>query len=141
MLEMLVVLIVLALLIAIGIPRMGRIMQHERVNKAAQIVNADLQNGFAIAGRQRAPVRLTVDTAAKSYTFRDRSSGAMLQTRVMNASSEFALSSLTADAANIDVLPNGIASTPFTITVAQGNYSRRISASTAGFVRVVPQAR
>lgn len=138
MLEMLVVLIIVSVLVTIAIPRMGRIMQHERVNRAAQIVAADLQNGFAIAGRQRAPVRLSVDGVAKSYTFTDRSSGVILQTRVMNNSSEFALSSLTTNAATIDVLPNGIASTPFVITVAQGNYSRRISASTAGFVRVIP---
>ncbi len=138
MLEMLLVLIVLAVLVTIAIPRMGRIMQHERVNKAAQIVAADLQNGFAIAGRQRAPVRLSVDGVAKSYTFTDRSSGVILQTRVMNNSSEFNLSSLATDAAIIDVLPNGIASTPFVITVAQGDYSRRISASTAGFVRIIP---
>ncbi|MBA3405623.1 MAG: prepilin-type N-terminal cleavage/methylation domain-containing protein [Gemmatimonadaceae bacterium] len=138
MLEMLLVLIVLGVLATISIPRVSRIMQHERVNRAAQIVAADLQNGFAIAGRQRAPVRLSVNGVAKSYTFSDRSSGVVLQTRVMNNSSEFALSALTTDAATIDVLPNGIASTPFVITVSQGDYSRRISASTAGFVRVIP---
>jgi len=138
MLEMLLVLIVLGVLVTISIPRVSRIMQHERVNRAAQIVAADLQNGFAIAGRQRTPVRLSVDGVAKSYTFSDRSSGVILQTRVMNNSSEFALSALTTDAATIDVLPNGIASTPFVITVSQGDYSRRISASTAGFVRVIP---
>ena len=55
--------IILGVLGAIVVPRVGRIMQHERVNKAAQIVTADLQNGFAIAGRQRAPGRLPVDVA------------------------------------------------------------------------------
>lgn len=138
MLEMLVVLIIVGLLVAIGVPRTARILRHERVNRAAQILVGDLQNGFAIAGRQRAPVRLVFNPTAKSYTFSDRASGTVLQVRVMNSGSEFALSKLNVDQATIDVLPNGIASTPFTVTLGQGEYERQVTASTAGFVRLRP---
>ena len=138
MLEMLIVLIVIAVLVAIAIPKMSRIMAHERVNRAAQVVVADLQNGFAMAGRQRAPVRLTFTPSTQTYVFTDRGSGTVLQTRVMNKQSEYALTTLSATPTTIDVLPNGIGSTSFTVTVAQGDYARTVFASSAGFVRLVP---
>ncbi len=138
MLEMLVVMIIVTILIAITIPKMARVMSHERVNRAAQVVVADLQNGFAMAGRQRAPVRLTFTSATKTYVFTDRATGTVLQTRTMNNGSEYALSTLTATPAVVDVLPNGIGSASFTVTVGQNGYLRIVTASSAGFVRLVP---
>ena len=138
MLEMLVVLIIVGFLIAITIPKLATVMSHERVNRAAQVVVADLQNGFAMAGRQRAPVRLTFTSTTKTYVFTDRATGAVLQTRTMNNGSEYSLSTMTAVPATVDVLPNGIGSTSFTVTVGQNGYTRTVTASSAGFVRLVP---
>lgn len=139
MLEMLTVMIIIALLIAIAVPKMARIIRHERVNRAAQVLVADLQNGFAMAGRQRAPVRLQFNGSTLTYTFTDRATGVLYQTRVMNKASEFGLTSLSATPTTIDVLPNGIASAAFVVNLAQGDYSRQVTASTAGFVRMNPQ--
>ena len=138
MLEMLLVLIIMGLLVAISIPKMSRVMRHERVNRAAQVMVADLQNGFAMAGRQRAPVRLTFSAATKTYVFSDRATGTVFQTRVMDNRSEYALSTLSASPSSIDVLPNGIGSVSLIVTIAQGDYSRTVTASSAGFVRLAP---
>jgi type II secretion system protein H len=137
MLEMLVVMLIIGVLVMMIVPKMGRVMRHERVNRAAQVVVADLQNGFAMAGRQRAPVRLTFTPSTKTYVFSDRATGAVFQTRIMDSRSEYALSTLSATPATIDVLPNGIGSTSFSVTIAQGDYSRTVTASSAGFVRLV----
>jgi prepilin-type N-terminal cleavage/methylation domain-containing protein len=138
MIEMLLVLIVIGILITISVPKMARVMRHERVNRAAQVVVADLQNGFAMAGRQRAPVRLTFTSTTKTYVFSDRATGTVFQTRIMDSRSEYALTTLSAAPSSIDVLPNGIGSASITVTVAQGDYSRTVTASSAGFVRLVP---
>jgi type II secretory pathway pseudopilin PulG len=138
MIEMLIVVIVIGLLIMITLPKIALVVRHERVNRAAQIVVADLQNGFAMAGRQRAPVRLTFTPDAKTYVFTDRGSGTVLQTRIMNNQTEFALSTLVATPSTVDVLPNGIGSSSFIVTIAQGDYVRTVTASSAGFVRLVP---
>ena len=138
MLEMVVVMVIMGLLIAIAVPKLGTVMRHERVNRAAQVVVADLQNGFAMAGRQRAPVRLTFTAATKTYVFADRATGSVFQTRIMDNRSEYALTTLSAAPSAIDVLPNGIGSVALTVTVAQGDYSRTVTASSAGFVRLVP---
>lgn len=138
MLEMLIVLIVVALLVTISIPKMARIMSHERVNRAAQVIVNDLQNGFAMAGRQRAPVRLTFTPSTKTYVFTDRATGTVLQTRTMNNQSEYGLTTLSSSPTVVDVLPNGIGSASFTVTIAQNGYTRTVTASSAGFVRLVP---
>lgn len=139
MLEMLLVMIIIAVLVGIVIPKMGTIIRHERVNRAAQVLVQDLQNGFAIAGRQRAPVRLTFTPGTKTYVFSDRGTGTVLQTRIMATGSEYSLTSLASDALTVDILPNGIGSVAFEVTLTNGDYARKVYASTAGFVRMNPQ--
>jgi len=136
--ELLIVVVVLGILATIATPAIARTIQHQRVNRAAAIVSADLQNVFAMAGRQRAPVHLASDATAKTYTFSDRKTGAILQTRNLGRSSEYQLGTLTFVPASVDMFPNGISSSALTVTVGTGGYSRTITASTAGFVRVVP---
>jgi hypothetical protein len=53
--------------------------------------------------------------------------------------SEYKLSTLTFVPTTFDVFPNGVSSSPVTITLANGDYTRTITASSAGFVRIVPQ--
>ena len=135
MLEMLIVLIVIGLIVKITVNKTSRIMRHERVNRAAQVVLQDLQNGFAMAGRQRAPVRLTFTPSTKTYVFTDRATGTVLQTRVMGYGTEWQLSTLSSNVTPIDVLPNGIGTSPFVVTLTLGDYTRTVAASSAGFVR------
>jgi type II secretory pathway pseudopilin PulG len=139
MLEMLLVLIIISVLVGIVIPKIARIIRHERVNRAAQVVVQDLQNGFATAGRQRAPVRLTFYPSTKTYEFTDRATGTVIQTRVMSTGSEYSLTALAASPAQVDILPNGIGSAAFTVTLTNGDYFRKVTASSAGFVRMTPQ--
>lgn len=139
MLEMLVVMLIISLLVKISVQKIERVVRHERVNRAAQVLVLDLQNGFAMAGRQRAPVRLTFTTSTKTYVFTDRASGTVLQTRVMSTGADYSLTSMSTTATTVDILPNGIGSTAFEVTLANGDYSRKVTASTAGFVRMNPQ--
>lgn len=139
MLEMLIVLIVIGILIAIAVPKLGEIIRHERVNRAAQVLVQDLQNGFATAGRQRAPVRLTFYPSEKKYVFTDRASGAVLQTRHLSTGTDYSISLLEPSVTTVDVLPNGIGSASFWVKLHNGDYSREVRASSAGFVRMSPQ--
>ncbi len=139
MLEMLIVLIVIGILISIAIPKMAMIIRHERVNRAAQVVVQDLQNGFAMAGRQRAPVRLIFYPATKKYVFTDRATGQILHSRSLATGTEHSVSSISSTVDTVDVLPNGIGSASFTVTLANGDYARLVTASSAGFVRMSPQ--
>ena len=73
----------------------------------------------------------------RSYQFVDRKSGTVLKIRSFYGdTSEYKLSVLTFTPANLDVFPNGVSSSKLTIDLANGDYSKQITASTAGFVRV-----
>jgi type II secretion system protein H len=135
--EILVVLAIVGIIATMVGPAMSRIIRHQRVNRAATVIAADLQNAFAVAARQRQPVRIQADAATRSYQFVDRSTGAVLRIRTFYGdTSEYRLTTLTFDNPVIDVFPNGVSSKPLVINLANGDYAKQITASTAGFVRV-----
>jgi hypothetical protein len=102
------------------------------------VIVADMQNAFAVAARQREPVRIQADASTRSYQFIDRKTGTVLRIRAFYGdTSEYRLSSLVFHpSTTIDVFPNGVSSVADTIDLANGDYSKQITMSTAGFVRV-----
>ena len=135
--ELLVVIGIMGILAAMTGPAISRIVRHQRTNRAAMVITADLQNAFAVAARQREPVRIQADAASRSYQFIDRKSGNVLRIRTFYGdTSEYRLSSLVFTPTTIDVFPSGISSSPVRIDLANGDYSKVITASSAGFIRV-----
>src|SRR2546423_10718596 len=105
-LELIAVVVILGIMAAFAGPAMSRIVRHNRVNRAATVIASDLQNAFAVAARQREPVRIQADAASRSYQFVDRKSGAVLRIRTFYGdTSEYRLSSLVVDKPTIDVFP------------------------------------
>ena len=138
--ELLIVVVILGIAATMMGPAMSRIVRHQRVNRASMIIVSDIQNAFAVAARQREPVRIQADAATRSYQFVDRSTGAVLRIRTFYGdTSEYRLTSLVFNPTVVDVFPSGISSTAVTIDLANGDYTKRITASTAGFIRVKPQ--
>ena len=135
--EVLVVLGIIGILATMVGPAMSRIVRHQRTNRAAMVITADLQNAFAVAARQRQPVRIQADAASRSYQFIDRKTGSVLRIRTFYGdTSEYKLTKLEFNPTTIDVFPSGISSAPVTIDLANGDYNKPIKASTAGFIRV-----
>ncbi len=140
MMEMLVVIVILGVLSAMVGPAMSRIVRHNRVNRSATLIAADLQNAFAVAARQREPVRIQADANTRSYVFVDRKTGAILRIRTFYGdTSEYRLTRLTFTPTTIDVFPSGVSSAPLVVDLANGDYTRQVTASTAGFIRMLPR--
>ena len=135
--EIAIVLVVIGILAAMTGPAMSRIVRHQRVNRASTIIVSDMQNAFAVAARQRMPVRVQGDASTRSYQFVDRTTGAVLRIRAFYGdTSEYRLSTLQFTPTTFDVFPNGVSSAALTIDLSNGDYSKQITASTAGFVRI-----
>ena len=138
--ELLIIVVILGIAATMMGPAMSRIVRHQRVNRASMIIVSDLQNAFAVAARQRMPVRVLADSASRSYQFVDRKTLAVLRIRAFYGdTSEYKLSTLQFTPTQFDVFPNGVSSSQVTIKLANGDYTRTITASSAGFVRIVPQ--
>ncbi|MFN2636152.1 MAG: Tfp pilus assembly protein FimT/FimU [Gemmatimonadaceae bacterium] len=138
--ELLVVIGILGVMATVMAPGISRIVRHQRVNRSATVIAADLQNAFAVAARQREPVRIQADAATRSYQFVDRKTGAILRIRTFYGdTSEYRLTKLVFTPSTIDVFPSGISSAALTIDMANGDYTKQITASTAGFIRTMPK--
>lgn len=140
MIEVLVVVIIVGVMAMVAGPAMSRIVRHNRVNRASTLIAADLQNAFAVAARQREPIRVQADSVTKSYQFVDRKTGAVLRIRTFYGdTSEYKLTRLVFQPIAIDVFPNGVSSAPLTVNLSNGDYARQVTASTAGFIRRLPR--
>lgn len=138
--ELIIIITIMGVLASMAGITLSRIVRHSRTNKAASVITADLQNAFAVAARQRMPVTINADSTTKSYQFIDRKTDSVLRIRSFYGNtSDYQLSKLIFTPATIDVFPSGVSSSPLRVELGNGDYTRTITASTAGFIRVVPR--
>ncbi len=136
MIELLIVIIIFSMLTVAAFPTISRITTHSRVNQAAMVVAQDLAQAVTVAERQRKPVRLARGSDMKSIILSDRASGSVLSTRVLGRGDVYSLDSVSLSVAPVDVFPNGFTSSALTVTLWAGGYSRQVTMSRAGWVRV-----
>jgi prepilin-type N-terminal cleavage/methylation domain-containing protein len=134
--ELLIVIVVFGLVTAMAFPTVSRITTHSRVNQAAMVVGQDLSQALSAAARQRKPIRIVRGGDKKSITLSDRASGTVLSTRSLGPGDAYQLDSVALSVTPVDLFPNGFASSALTVTLWAGGYSRRVTMSRAGWVRV-----
>jgi len=135
--ELLVAMALIAALLATSIPPLTRQISHGRVNRAATLIASDLELALSLAGRQRKPVRVTVNSTTKELLVTDRATGQQILRRPYGSDSDFKLDTLTSSA-TVDLMPQGITTGAATFTAAIGTYSRTVSLARAGLVRLNP---
>jgi hypothetical protein len=129
--------VVLGLLTLIATPRVSRFISHSRVNRTTSVVAADLEAAFTMAGRQRKPVRLACACDSTLYRVTDRAGGTVRLARWLSADEEYGVTGLAFSATPVDIFPSGVASSPLTVTISAGGYSRQVTMTTAGQVRIL----
>lgn len=135
--EILAVVAISSILLALALPRIGPALDRARVNSAANILAADLHYAQLMAVRSRRPVAMVVTTATKQYVIRDRANSSIIyRTRFLGSESEYHLETLTASPTTNEMFPNGLARTSFTFTLTLHGYSRTVTFSRAGQIRI-----
>jgi prepilin-type N-terminal cleavage/methylation domain-containing protein len=135
--EVLIAIVLIVLLTGMAFPPAAKRMRHARINQAAGIIAADLENAVSYAARQRKPVRITWSPGTTSFTVTDRNTGVVIRRREIGQGTEWKVSTLSFSSATIDAFPAGITSGSVTVTVSDGSYSRQIRLTRAGFVQVI----
>ena len=135
--EMMIAIVIIVLLSAMAFPSTARQIRRGRVNQAANIIAADLENAVSSAARQRKPVRITFVPGARMFTVADRATGTVLRQRAVGQDTEWKLATLSFSETTVDVFPTGVTSVPLTVSVGDGSYTRQFRLSRAGFVQVV----
>ena len=91
---------------------------------------------FSLAARQRKPVALTYDAASGEVRVTDRETGTIYHRRALRATSEYMLDSVMMTPASVQLFPNGVSSSAFTIRLANGTFVRQLTVARTGFSRV-----
>jgi prepilin-type N-terminal cleavage/methylation domain-containing protein len=136
MIELLIVIIIFSMLTLATFPTISRVTSHSRANQAASVVAQDLAQAVTVAMRQRKPVRLARGSDMKSITLSDRASGTVLSKRALGTGDAYGLDSVSLSVSPVDIFPNGFTSSALTVTLWSGTYSRQVTMSRAGWVRV-----
>jgi prepilin-type N-terminal cleavage/methylation domain-containing protein len=141
LLEMIFVMTLMGVLALMSAGRISEYISERNVAAAISVVQNDVQQAFAIAARNRQPVRITFaesDTAlhvanrANTVTYISRGLGH--GSGFMLSPSDVAFCASTCTDAMVDVFPNGWASDTLTVTISKGSYSRGIRVSRSGLV-------
>lgn len=142
MMELLLVLTLTGVVMGLSLGRITSILAHERVAKAAVGLATDIQAGFAIPGRIRRPVRITVDTAAMQLVITDRAQTTVYRKTAFGSRYNLKASNVAiypAPGTTFEIYPNGFASDSMVITLTSNGSSRSIKATKTGMVQVRPQ--
>ena len=135
---MLITVALLAIIVGMAARRVSREISHSRVNRAAQVVAGDLQQALSLAGRQRRPVRVVFDGARREIQLVDRVSGTLISRRALGQVSEYKLYSVSGSPSSVELLPQGVATASTIVTLSAAGYSRQVTLTRGGHVRVSP---
>ena len=111
-------------------------IQHTRVNRASAVLGGDLDMAKSVAERQRTPVRLAYDSTAGQYTLTNRATGVVIWKRSIGSSSDYNVRTIRFSPALTDFFPSGLTSGALTVTLSAGSYSKQVTMSRAGQVRL-----
>ena len=138
LIEMMVTVSMLGIMAGMVAPKVSKDISHSRVNSAARVVAVDLEQALSMAGRQRRPVRVVIDGSAKEIRLMDRVSGQLISRRAFGGVSQYKLYSVAGSPATVDLLPQGVATASTIVTLSAGGYSRTVTMSRGGHIRVSP---
>ena len=138
LIELLVVIFMLGAMGAIVLPRMNKMIVQARVHRAAQALQTDVQQAFAIAGRNRYPIKLTWNSTAVQLQVTSRDGSKVYRQTGLGANSGFGLtaSDVTVSPGTLQIFPNGLADAAMVITLAKSGTTRTINVSRSGIVRL-----
>ena len=139
LIELLTVFIIAGILGMLSMGRIGTMIQQSKLTRASQAITNDLQSAFAIAARNRQPVRIVWDPARLSFSIMNRAQTMSYRKITLGAFSgyNFSASNVTMYPSSgvVEVFPNGLATDSIAFSLSYNGYQKRIGMTRAGLVR------
>jgi Tfp pilus assembly protein FimT len=133
--EVLVALTIVGILAAISVPKMYDIGNQNRVLRAAQGLQIEAQQAFAVAARNRAPVTLRWNSGTSEVQLTNLTNTTVYRRRTMTGYGLLA-SEVSVTPTVFTVYPTGLARDSLIVTIARSPYSKSVHVSRAGLVRI-----
>ncbi len=135
LIEMVIVVVVLGILAAAGIPKISQLTARTKANEATAIVQRDLERAFAIAARLRKPVYISADNAGRYYQVKDVAGDTIRLNRRLFATDEYGVQVMTFSPTTVTVQPNGVASSALQVDLTFLGAQRQVTMTRVGLVR------
>jgi type II secretory pathway pseudopilin PulG len=140
--EMLVVVILVGIIGSMAGVKVSSMMTQQRVIRAASTVQTGIELAFAVAQRNRQPIRISWASSASSLLLKVSSrAGDTVYQRTDMKPMGLSNGDVTTSSSYIDVFPNGFASDTFSVKISVvrngKTYQRRVRMSRAGLVKVL----
>lgn len=142
LMEMLIVVILIGIVMSVAGVRVSGMMTQQRVIRASSTIQTQMETAFALAGRNREPMKLTFATSASAITLKttNRAGTTTFTTTDLKALG-LSNGNVTASTNSIEVFPNGFASDTLSIKVlvtrGGATYQRIVRMSRAGLIKVI----
>jgi type II secretory pathway pseudopilin PulG len=135
--EAVLVVLIIFVVVASLIPKVGQTLGHARVNRSANVIAAEFMLSQSLAARQHLPVIIAVNSSTLTLTIsQPPPTSTVLRTYVFDLSSDFKLAALSAAPTSVQVMPNGTASATMLVTVGGADYYHQVRLTQAGQVRI-----
>ena len=135
LIELLIVIVVVGILLATALPRVGRTINRDRVLRSAVVVQSMLDEAGQSAARLRVPVDVKYVTTTGRIEVTNRSTGAVLRSRPFGASQDLRATVAFAPTAGITIFPNGRATAELRISLSTDGFSTVVSRTATGILR------
>ena len=129
--------IIVSIGLTVALPKISTMTLRQHVDRSAYVVASDMRSAFTSAARGRVPVRVVIRGDTSQYTLTNTVTGETILKRGFGFNN-ITIAGVTSNAVTMVMFPNGVATGIDTLTVSAPTYSRKISVSRVGFVRVLP---
>ncbi|MEX2179326.1 MAG: prepilin-type N-terminal cleavage/methylation domain-containing protein [Gemmatimonadaceae bacterium] len=137
LIEILVVVILIGVGTALTLPKISSITNQTKVRRAAQALQMEVQQAFAIAGRNRTPVTLRWNSTTMQMQITDLAGNRVYRRTGFGRGNEYGFTAgeVTVSPVTLTVFPGGLANDSLVIAVSRRGYSRTVRVSRSGMLR------
>jgi prepilin-type N-terminal cleavage/methylation domain-containing protein len=134
--EVITVLVLIGVLTSISIGKMRDVMTQQRLYRASNIVQTNVEAAWALAARNRRPIRISWDAVNRQMRVTDRGATTTFR-RASLGQDPYGLppGSVTFSKDTLEVYPNGLANDTLLITLSTTGLAKKVWVSRAGLVQ------
>ena len=135
-LELITALVLIGVLASISSGKVRDVMTQQRLYRASNNVQTNVEAAWALAARNRRPVRISWDSTSRQMKITDRA-GTTTFRRTAFGQDPYGLTagSITFSTPMVEVFPDGLATSTLLITLTKFGITKTIFVSRAGLVK------
>jgi prepilin-type N-terminal cleavage/methylation domain-containing protein len=139
-LELAVVLVLVGIVTGISTGRITAMRAQQQVTRSASLIQTQLEKAFAIAGRNRAPMRIVWNSTSLTLSVTDRAGSITYGYAALKNDFGMKSGEVTVSQTPTEVYPNGFANSDLTITIQTSRggttYKKIIYMTRSGLVKI-----